>query len=110
MWARLLATIPSAVPLAEEMANWLASSLLLKQNASSHSTQGQTLLVLFSPPEPIWLLINNLFNSSKWGNILKDPFILFDMVFEAWYLFVDQNAWVVLDRVTESEKVCERRP
>lgn len=78
---------------------------MLRQHAPISSTQGQTLLVLFEPPEPIWLLINNLFKSEEWENTVKDPFILLDMVFEAWYLFVDQQAWTVLDRVTVTETV-----
>lgn len=103
VWARLLGIIPSALP--KEAPHWLTSSLVLKQYASSGSTQGQILLILFAPPdgESIWRLINNLFNSSKWAKVLQDPFILLNMVFEAWYLCVDKHAWTVLDRVTATE-------
>lgn len=53
----------------------------------------------------LWLAIHRLFKSDCWEDVLKDPYLLINASFEAWYELIDESAWKLLDLSREAERV-----
>ncbi|KAJ0119973.1 hypothetical protein J7T55_000823 [Diaporthe amygdali] len=74
----------------------------LRSTTHSFGTSGsenekRVTAVVFEPPYTYWDLVHRLFESDDWQDVLHNPFLLFAMYFEAWYLLVDESAWTILD-------------
>lgn len=101
LWVRLLSILPSND--GNTRSGWVSSGLILMLSPPTTVGHRTITAVVFEPPYTYWDLVHRLFESDDWEDVLHDPFLLFAMYFEAWYLFVDENAWTILDNVTETE-------
>ena len=60
---------------------------------------------LFPALPAILPAINRLFKSSKWEDVLEDPYLLINTSFETWQELIDDSAWKLLDLSRKAEKV-----
>ncbi|EFE32211.1 uncharacterized protein ARB_01102 [Trichophyton benhamiae CBS 112371] len=102
VWMHFLCTASS--PDAEN-AEWLKSAAVLKwstptanrqtpNNQDKRHANGPVTLICFRPMEGICERIFHLAQESNWGDVLQDPYLLLlDMVYESWYLRLDESAW-----------------
>jgi len=101
-WIHFLGTLPSGE--FDNKSQWVRSGLVLNWAPTSSGSRNRVTLICFEPPPAFWLVINRLYKSADWEDILSEPYLLVNMAFEAWYRLVDENAWKVLDLARESEK------
>ncbi|OAL70252.1 hypothetical protein A7D00_5783 [Trichophyton violaceum] len=101
VWMHFLCTASS--PDAEN-AEWLKSAAVLKwstptanrqtpNNQDKRHANGPVTLICFRPVEGICERIFHLAQESNWGDVLQDPYLLLDMVYESWCLRLDESAW-----------------
>jgi hypothetical protein len=61
-------------------------------------------LIFFAPTLGFWSALARLFDSQDWEDVLKDPYLLINSAFEAWYDLIDNISWGIVDRIRETEK------
>lgn len=67
--------------------------------------KNRVIMACFNAPEAFCRRVSSLAHSDDWQDVLVDPYLLYTMVFEAWYEVVDNSTWNVLDLAREEEKV-----
>lgn len=113
VWMHFLCTASS--PDAEN-AEWLKSAAVLKwstptanrqtpNNQDKRHANGPVTLICFRPVEGICERIFHLAQESNWGDVLQDPYLLLDMVYESWCLRLDESAWKTNNLCQNIEKV-----
>ncbi|KAH9904159.1 hypothetical protein F4778DRAFT_780840 [Xylariomycetidae sp. FL2044] len=102
-WVHFLRAI-NLGSLEEEPSEWLRSGVLLNCGQSPVTRRRQITLLVFQAPHDIWSIIDHLRRSPDWGHALVDPYLLMNMVFEAWYLGMDDETWAIVDSSREVEK------
>lgn len=116
VWMHFLCTASS--PDAEN-AEWLKSAAVLKWSTSTAKSQkpnnqdekhakAPVTLICFRPMEGICERLFHLARESNWGDVLQDPYLLLDMVYESWYLRLDESAWKTNNFCQNIEKVRRR--
>lgn len=98
-----MSLLPSDEPI--HGSGWARSGVVLKWRPGRSDERHRVTLICFEPPPGLLLGINRLYRSADWEDVLAEPYLLVDMVFDAWHRLVDENVWTVLDVTRESEKV-----
>ena len=99
----LLAVLPPEG--SDSASQWVRSSFFMKWTRSQAGVQAPVTFVCFGPLPTFWPIINRVYKSENWADVLLDPYLLVAMAFESWYQVVDESTWKILDQAREIEKV-----
>lgn len=101
-----MSLIPSNEPISGS--GWARSGVVLKWRPGPSGERCRVTFICFEPPPALWVGIHRLNRSSDWEDVCSEPYLMLDMIFDAWHRFVDENVWTVLDLTRESEVVSQR--
>ncbi|KAM5451273.1 hypothetical protein MaudCBS49596_003979 [Microsporum audouinii] len=108
VWIHFLCTASSSDA---EKSEWLQSAVVLKWSVGDGRTpsnkyhKAPVTLICFEPMQGIARRLLQLAETADWKDTLQDPYLLLDMVYESWFLYLDESAWKTNDVCREIEKV-----
>ncbi|EEQ35659.1 conserved hypothetical protein [Microsporum canis CBS 113480] len=103
VWIHFLCTAASPDVARSE---WLHSAVVLKWSAADgkHHGKAPVTLTCFRPMPGLVQRFHQLAEAADWTDVLQDPYLLLDMVFEYWFLCLDDSAWKTNDFCRDIEK------
>ncbi|KAF3481513.1 uncharacterized protein GIQ15_04272 [Arthroderma uncinatum] len=109
VWIQFLCTASSPDV---ERSEWLRSSVVLKWSTAGdrtpdgrfHCKAPVTLMCFGHVASTIGKRLIRLVRGADWEDVLQDPYLLLDMVYEAWYIHLDDSGWKTNDFCRNIEK------
>ena len=104
-WLHLLSNVASDP---QQRTSWARSGVVMTVYPVPSKGRNRVVMTCFEAPEAFCRSVSSLAHSDDWQSVLKDPYLLYVMVFEAWYEVVDNGTWNVVDLAREEETVRPR--
>ncbi|XWX01582.1 hypothetical protein V2A60_009610 [Cordyceps javanica] len=89
-WLHLLSNVSSDP---QQHTSWARFGVVMTVSPVPSKGRNRVVMICFEAPEAFCRSVSSLVRSNDWQDVLKDPYLLYAMVFEAWYEVVDNGTW-----------------
>lgn len=87
---------------------WVRSGYCLKVKAPSEDKQwSEATLIIFGFESLLFDKFNDVSNILSCGDILQDPFCLFELILDYLYCRIEKSAWDLASVFSQEEEVCK---